>query len=193
MKILFTSAIIPQYYDERKDEYIKSILTLFNFLNKEDIYNIECYLYDNSYLEDYFKNVFYSKTHKPLRNKGVKEIMALKSFIDKCDFDDSDMIIKHTGRYRFLSDYFIKYVNENDFDVVVREGTVDQYFTGTFAIKCNLFKIFLEKIDIVDMESKMINIEKKIYDFINDMNLNKKVLKHIDVYSKINNSDIFIW
>jgi hypothetical protein len=43
------------------------------------------------------------------------------------------------------------------------------------------------------MEKYMVNIEKELYDFSIRKKLNKKVYCKIDIYSKINNNDEYIW
>lgn len=196
MKLLFTSAIINDFYEERKKEYIESInqINLLNLFKIDDIFNIECFLTEDSYLETHLENIIYTKTHKHLRNKGVKEAMALKFFCEKYVFDDEEIVVKHTGRYKFLTSLFIECIYDNlDSDVLVRDGVNNQYFTGTFAIKYKYLKEFLNQLNFDEMELKMISLEKKLYDFILNKKLNKIVYNHIDIYSKINNEKVFIW
>jgi hypothetical protein len=196
MKILFTSAIIPSNYDTRKLEYIESISSLKKYIDINDIYNIECFLQNSSYLEEYLFNTFYSNTHiDTLKNKGVKEALALKSFIDNHKFERNEIVIKHTGRYRFLSRYFINQIEMNKTtDVFVRiNDTYPQYFTGTFAMRFEIFKEFILQLDLNNMEKYMINIEKELYDYLGKSNYSIIEFSNIDVYSKINNTDIVIW
>ncbi len=104
------------------------------------------------------------------------------------------MIVKHTGRYKFLSNFFIKSTFENvNNDVFVRIGQDNQYFFGTFSIKYKFFKNFINNLDFVYMENDMINIEKEFYNYINDNKLIKIEYNNIDVWSKINNETTFIW
>ena len=83
MKVLFTSALIKNYYREREKEYIDSYKALCSIItNVNDIYIIECY----SQQEDTFLNLFngrvhYFHPHKDSFNKGVKEAMCLIDFI----------------------------------------------------------------------------------------------------------------
>ena len=103
MRVIFTSAIIDEYYEERKLEYLDSYNKLLEFFKKDDIFIVECFLNEKSFLEEY-QDVFYSNANNVyIRNKGVKEALSLIKFIESNDIDDDEIIIKHTGRYKFIS------------------------------------------------------------------------------------------
>ena len=194
MRVIFTSAIIDEYYEERKLEYLDSYNKLLEFFKKDDIFIVECFLNEKSFLEEY-QDVFYSNANNVyIRNKGVKEALSLIKFIESNDIDDDEIIIKHTGRYKFISKFLINEINENkNIDLFVREGVNNQYFTGTFAIQYKFFKKFILSLDLNKMEKYMVNIEKELYDFSIRKKLNTKVYCKIDIYSKINNNDEYIW
>jgi hypothetical protein len=151
-------------------------------------------LHQKSFFDEY-QNVFYSKSHnEKIRNKGVREAMGLIKFIESNrEINDNDIVIKHTGRYKFLSKFLLDDIEKNqDKDLFVRENT-NQYFTGTFGMRYKYFKQFLLNLNLNQMEKNMINIEKKIYDFSIQENLNKKTYSNIDIYSNINNQQKYFW
>ena len=148
MKIFFTSALIKEMFEIRKTEYIKSYNVLKDYISKENIFIIECFLNEqNTFLNSFGDNVFYVSENNTANNKGVREASSLIKFIQliKDKVDDDELIIKQTGRYCFLSNYFIEDIKKNaDCDVFVRSGTGAQFFFGCFAIKFKWFKIFLK-------------------------------------------------
>jgi hypothetical protein len=194
MKILLTSATIPSFFEERKNEYQESIDFIKNHSLNGNSTIIETVLFEKSFLEEFDLEIFYSKTHnETIKNKGVKEIMALNSYFYNNKIDDNEMIIKMTGRYRFLSEKFIKEIQKDDFDAYyTTEG--NQVFFGCFALRKKYLIEFINSIDLDEMEKNMINVEKKFYDFLQiKNNIKLKHIDKIDVYSKINNKVVVIW
>lgn len=189
MKIFFTTAIIDNFYSERKQEYIDSFETLSNFLNKQNIYIIECYSNHVNFLEN-LNPVFYTNTHKDLKNKGVKEAMGLISFIlnNKYNIEDNEIIIKQTGRYKLLNNDAINTINNTFFDCYTKiQLEYNQCFTGFFALRFKYLKEFLFNLDLIKMEKESINIEKELYNFITKKNINTYIYSNINLYSNINN------
>jgi len=194
MKIILTSAIIKDFYEERKDEYKKSIDFFENIGFKNDIFFIETVIKGDSYLEDFGVNVFYSKTNdNNLRNKGVKEIIAIKKFFEDKIINDNEIIVKLTGRYKFISDSFLKEIKngENDLYYTTSDG---QAFFGCFAIRKKFIIDFINSLNLSEMERNMINIEFEFINFINKRkDINSKLINKIDVYSNINNQKVVLW
>jgi hypothetical protein len=84
-------------------------------------------------------------------NKGVNELNDIKAVIDAYKIADDDMIIKLTGRYRFLDDSFICTIKEHmtTYDAFVKFFNVctlrfmwDDCVLGLYAIKCKHLKAF---------------------------------------------------
>lgn len=198
MKILFTSAIINDHYEQRKKEYIESFNTLLNYFSKQDIYIIECYSSERvDFLED-LNTVFYTKTDTALNNKGIKEVLALMSFIINAQYsiDDEEIVIKQSGRYKLLNDNFIKIINNTSYDAYIRLGddlTFLQCFTGFFAIRFKYLKEFLFSLDLQTMENYMINLERELYVYLHNKNINKCICSSIGLHSNVNNESIVIW
>lgn len=120
--------------------------------------------------------IYTNPTTNHLRNQGVKEAIGLIKSLEKLEIDDEEIVTKHTGRYRFLSEFFIDDIRKNDdFDAYIREGTDSQYFFGTFGIRYGLFKSFLLGLDLNLMEANMINIERELYNFLHEKNVKTKI------------------
>lgn len=194
MKLLLTSAIIEDHYQERKNEYLESIHTIDSIGLKSDVFLIETVLSKGHFIEDLSIPVFYSNTHvEHLRNKGVKEILALSNFFNSQEIVDNEMIIKLTGRYRFISDFFIREVQKQEYDLY-HTNRGSQSFFGCFAIRKKYFVEFINSLNIVEMENKTINIELEFFNFIQRRDdINSKLYNKIDVYSKINNQTVVLW
>lgn len=194
MKLLLTSAIIEAHYDERKNEYLESVSYIDSIGLKNYVFFIETILSKDHFIEDLQIPVFYSNTHLDyLRNKGVKEILALAKFLNSIEIVEDEMIIKLTGRYRFISDFFIKEVEKQEYDLYYTTRDFQSFF-GCFAIRKKYFIEFINSLNLVEMENRMINIELEFLNFIKRRDdINSKVYNKIDVYSKINNETVVLW
>ena len=172
MKVLYTSALISNKYDDRKVEYQKSFFKLLNFFKKEDITVIECYSQNPDFLDEFGCDLFHSNTHlSKIKNKGVLEILALKKFLES-KTDINFLFLKLTGRYELIDNDFINTINQNPgFDFygkLVDNNT--QVFTGCFAINGLVLLEFINHQDLDFMETNMINFEKLLFDFIKEKN-----------------------
>ena len=195
MKVLFTTALIESFFEERTNEYLESFKVIKEYFLPDDIKIIECYLKKSKcFLEELKCETFFSETDGDFRNKGVKEALAIRAFIEQCFIDEDEIVIKLTGRYRLTSSYIIDEIVRNpDIDSFVRSGTGPQYFTGFFAMRFRNFKSFFQGLDLNNMEGNSINIETELFNFIQNNNFNNKVYDRIDVYSNINNTDKVKW
>ena len=107
-------------------------------------------------------------------------------------FHDDEVIIKQTGRYKFISDLFIKYFNHS-VDVNVLYGENNNCFFGMFAIKFKHLKDFINTLDFEVMENNMISIETLLSQYISQKILSVERHNKIDIYSNINNNHLVIW
>jgi hypothetical protein len=193
MKILFTTALIPQFYENRKQEYIDSFSVSKDLVGLENIFVIECFSNPvDNFLHDLTDNVYYSNTNDSSINKGVKEGRALKKFFEENEFYCEEFLIKQTGRYRFISDLFFTNFNQ-EVDVNVLYGENNNCFFGMFAMKSKHFKNFINSLDFDFMERNMISIETSLSQYIQQKNLSVQKHDKLDVYSNINNSHVVIW
>lgn len=193
MKIILTSALINKHFDERKEEYLKSI----KYFEEEQLLHrvsiIETVIESNSFLEELGYDVFYSKTlNNNLKNKGVKEILAIKKYLDSINIDADELVVKLTGRYRLESNFFINSIMEGDNDAYYLQVD-NQTFFGCFAIKKKYLDEFISTLNLQEMEIGMINIELMFANYLRNKKIKKKKLKRLDLHSNINNDGIVIW
>ncbi len=170
-RIVYTSALLPRFYEERKEEYIASFKKLAEY--GYDPYVIEaCCPAPPSFLERYSSHVFYANVNNySLKNKGVQEAMSLLAGFNHYAFDDQEMIVKITGRYLFENDSFLKMVeNHPEIDAFVKcdpnHPPYSRIFTGCFALRYKLFKELLDHVDLKKMEEEMVDIETEMAHFI---------------------------
>lgn len=172
MELVITSALIPFKFDQRQIEYEKSINKVKTIFSDCQINVVECFANDSGFLKNITDNVFISNTHNEnIKNKGVLELMSLRKYFDSKP-NSNKLIIKLTGRYEFVDEYFKKLINANpnyEFYGKLTDNST-QIFTGCFAIRENLFRQFITEVDLVSMEKKMINFEKLIFDFVQNKN-----------------------
>ena len=192
MKILFTTALTPDFYENRKKEYIESFDISKNLIGLENIQIIECLKSDGDFLNELTDKIYFSNTNDNSLNKGVKEGKSIKKFLDDNTFDDEEIIIKQTGRYKFISNLFFNNLDK-DVDVNVLYGENNNCFFGVFAIKFKWFKHFINTLDFIYMENNFISIETLLSNYISKQNLVVKKHEKIDVYSNINNNHLVIW
>ncbi len=189
MKVLATSALIPENYQIRKWEYQQSFSTINRF--GHDLYVTECYQEAGpAFIEEYSKNVYYSNVNANLRNKGVNETNALIKAFEYFNFDPEDLIVKITGRYILETDSFFK--NLEDFDCVYNPRG-DQAFFGCFALKARIFYDMLCSFDKSKMEEEMINVEYLIARYIEKHSIKTKLVNQIGMRCNIaHNGDVLI-
>ena len=200
LKILFTSALIPHNYEERKREYIHSLQVLGQNGLVADTFVVESgppTIF--SFFEEFCEHVFYSGTNNlSLRNKGVNELQSLINFCHSQEIDDEQMVVKLTGRYFFENDSFFQYLNSHpDLDAAVsfREKTLDNCClqTGCFAMKGKYFKEWLKKVDLQKLEAEMIDIEWDFTRFVRALMLQGakvEILDKIGVTAHIADADL---
>jgi hypothetical protein len=155
IKFVCTAAIIPNNYDNRKQQYIKSLLLLKG--HGIDAYLIESCQKGPTFLDEYCNHVCYSHTQNPrYLNYGINEALSLISGLKFFGFDPDDTVIKFTGRYSLESDEFVQLVKNNaDADAIVRSWDEGNAYTALFAIKLKYFLDFLENnIDYEEMHQK---------------------------------------
>lgn len=198
LKIICTAALIQNQFENRKKEYIKS----FNFLKQIGFepYIVESCVSGPTFLDQFSKNVFYSKTNNlNLRNKGVNEAQSLRAALKKFPLKDEDLILKLTGRYFFHTNNFIKLIDTNPtYDCFVKLDQFGQVFTGCFAMRFKYFKDLFEQLDLDKMESKMISIESAVAEYIkfNSSKLKVFFVEQLDLTANIfgyGNCQITFW
>lgn len=188
IKIVCTSALKPQNYEERKQQYIHALSLLKNKYGF-DFYLVESIANSPTFLDEYCNHICYTHSNDAsLVNYGINEAVSLIMAFEQLNFEPDTMIIKLTGRYPLENDEFIKIVEQNmDADVIARTWHEGDACTGLFAIRLRYFVDFLTNhIDFAKMETHNIPLEhffgayitkikkegakivplKKMYDFV---------------------------
>jgi len=141
-----------QNYELRKNEYLQSIRKTLSYLPA----SIKPIIVENSglkssYLDELNIPVCYTDNNrKKYWRKGVHELEDIKAVITQFNIKDSDMIIKITGRYHPLSDFFFNHVLKNVekdaflsfFNVCTHEYMENDCVLGFYAIRCKYLKKF---------------------------------------------------
>ena len=102
-------------------EIINSITNNVNLIIKPIIVENNGMLHSHTFLNEISPNidVIYTSNNKhDYSHKGSNEIMDIKEVIEKCNIQDDDIVIKITGRYKLLSNYFLQQIldNYNNYD-----------------------------------------------------------------------------
>lgn len=171
IRVVCTTALIPLNYEMRKEEYIRSMDTLKSY-GYEPYIMEAIHPFSPSFFDEYTQHVYYSNVNNPkLVNKGVNEARSMMEGFDFYEFDDDDMIVKLTGRYRLISRDFLQIVEDHpEVDVFVKcdpgyPKPLGKVFTGCFAIRYKFFKELLENLDLEKMERELIDIEVEVANF----------------------------
>lgn len=168
IRLMLTVALTNNHAEFRKQQYIKS-LNIFAQYGYPNPYIVEALKkHGPTFLDDYSNNVFYATTNNPLlQNNGINEALTLKEASYHFNFAPDDMIIKLTGRYHLLSDYFLKLVENNpQYDAFVKVNEDGNVFILGFAMKCKYLQEMYNTIDYHSAEYQHIPMEYKTGDYI---------------------------
>jgi hypothetical protein len=192
MIILFTSALISEYYEQRKNEYIESFNSLISFNLCDYTEILEC-INDGgtkSFLDDLTDKVYYTNMNYRFKNKGVNEILNIKKYLDIRQMNDEEKIIKMTGRYILQNNFFVEKCKYEDYDVIFRRDNHEQVFFGLFCAKKKVLIDFINSIDWNYVELRFISIEKIFAEFLQLRNYTKLELQELHIKCNINNNDL---
>ena len=191
IKVLYTAAIIPRDYENRKNCYIRNLQMLKQY--GCDVYVVESCQSGPTFLDDFCDHVCYTKSNDPSALPSYNETTSVKIGLEHFNFDHDEMIIKVTGRYVLETDEFISLVNANlDADLIARKwedfqaggGKQHDAYTGCFAIKVKYlhdiinnyyFKHAFESYHI-GSEVHLYAIEWALGDYIEDNKYLKKII-----------------
>jgi hypothetical protein len=189
MTILFTSALIDFFFDQRKNEYTQSFEVLKSFGLEENIHIIECTAKFDTFLDKLTSKVFYTNQNYKYKNKGVNEILNIKFFLDNHLIDDEETIIKLTGRYILQDNSFIEACKEK-YDVTVKFDIHRQAFFGCLGLKKKVLTDFINSTDWLEVENNFICIEKSFAEFLINRNYDILEIGKINIKCNINNNDL---
>jgi hypothetical protein len=194
--VIITTANIAEGYESRKRQYINSIETCLKYASLFDSYTIlECVSDNEDYLNQY--NVFYSKENNPYSNKGLNELNHLKSFLKQSSFNDTDGIIKLSGKYMINNSYFFEKVlqlkNEydsifkNDDDVYAGNG----YHTFFYYIKKKVWLDTIKNVEFSLTNNTPIEWDFKEYLMVKERHIEIDKLG-ITAYQGANSEKVFV-
>ena len=162
--IVCTAALIPIRYNQRKNQYIRSLNVLRRY--GYDPYVVESCVAGPTFLDEHCNNVCYTLSNDAqLRNKGVNESVSLLMALEKWQFKDDDIILKLTGRYLLQSDALLRFLENNEDVVALAKYAKENYstvLTGCFAMRCDLMKKMYASFDYDWMEREMICVEHEV-------------------------------
>ena len=174
-RLLLSAALADNHYEFRKNQYIDAFTALAKYGYK-DLYIVEALTKSGpTFLDNYSHNVFYATCNNSgIKNQGINESKTILEALDYYNFDPDDMIIKITGRHCFISDYFLKLVENNStYDAFVKicHGLMPSWADGMvptmcFAMKCKYLHEMYEQIDYTQMLEQDIPIEWIVADYI---------------------------
>lgn len=186
IRVVCTSALIPECYGPRKQQYIRCINLLKSYNYQPYIFEA-CHPSPPTFFEDHAQHVFYSNVNdNQLRNKGVNEARSMMEGFKHYQFNDNDMIVKVTGRYHLESRHFLNLVENNpEVDVFVKCDPwhpipLGRVITGCFAMRSRLFKEMLENLDLIKMEDEMIDIEIEVARFVKKLISRGSAVMYVD-------------
>ena len=174
--LIFTSAILKDQFDLRRDEYLKSLQKLRSFGIEPWI--IEATNISASFFDHVSNQVFYPQQHDySASNKGINETVSIFATIPFLDFDDEDIVVKCTGRYFFHDSHFFDMIRKTaaDYDAWGIYGknfvSSNHLFTGCFAMRWKYYKQYIETLTqhftvVADRSSGGIGVEQLSADFI---------------------------
>jgi hypothetical protein len=172
IKVVCTAALLPREYERRQQEYTQGINRIkeFGFMP----YIVESCALGPTFLDTLSDRVWYAHTNDyTKKNIGVNEAKALLAFFEHNHFNDEDLIVKVTGRYYFVDDYFLQYVAHNEYDAYVKDVAklyghdFLDVFTACFAMKYKYLIEFLRQLDFEKMEKEWLAMEWLLGDYIN--------------------------
>ena len=180
--------------DIRKNQYIKGINKLKKIIQDLIFENYKIIVVENNGKRDTILNMLDCEVHytennfKKTANKGLKELQDILDCIDKYKINDTDFIVKMTGRYTLDDDSefmnIIKNIHNSKYDCVIKYGPyfnpvnyrMNDCITGLIGMSC-LYVKQIEKPnenECVEWKwSKVTNLidDNKIY-LVNNLGIN---------------------
>jgi hypothetical protein len=171
MLVVATSADIPLMKEMRDSEYLETISWIEkNITDQEKVIFLESVITEGSFIEKYYP-VYYSKIHNPdYQNIGANLGNSMKKLFEIFHPDD-DLICQMTGRYHFRDRYFFDTIHQNPGYDFYGKNVDGQYFTGCFAMRKEYLIDWLNTTDWTQLNSRMLNIEKSLFDYVKTNNL----------------------
>ena len=143
----------------RKSQYINGINQLKKIIHDLNIENYKIIIVENNGIRNTFLNTLDCEVHYTennnlaTENKGYKELQDILDCIDKYKINDTDFIVKMTGRYilhdnsEFMN--IIKNIHKTNYECVIKYGSyfnpvnykMDDCITGLIGLLCYYVKL----------------------------------------------------
>jgi hypothetical protein len=161
--------------DKRKQQYYLAIANVLNLCPSEITpIIVENSCVDKSYLDVFKCDVVYTKSSAPLRegdlllHKGHNELNDIKYVIQKYNIQDSDMIIKMTGRYLlFQNEFFTSVLANPTKDAFFRQYNVCTYEKDDISIVLGLFALRAKYFTNFEYRNHEVGAEEDFRTYIN--------------------------
>ncbi|MBL4674911.1 MAG: hypothetical protein JKY70_01690 [Mucilaginibacter sp.] len=174
--LIITTANIPEAYEARREQYIRSIEAALRYHKFFDSYTVlECVSKHEDYSDNY--DTFYSQTGNPFKDKGHNELSHLKDYLQQLALPADTSIIKLSGKYLIEDSYFFERVLEfqqdfdsmfkNDNDVYVGNG----YHTFFYYIKKQLLLDAIGSVNLSDNNIRPIEWDLKEFLMIKERHI----------------------
>jgi len=178
----------------RKKQYIYGINKLKKIIKDLNILNYKIIIIENngkrcSFLDMLDCDVYYTENNfLQTGNKGIKELQDILDCINKYNINDTDFIVKMTGRY-ILNDNsefmnIIKNIHNTNYDCVIKYGSynrpvnykMNDCITGLIGMSCYYIKLIEKPNEDECVEwkwAKVTNLinNEKIY-LVNNLDIN---------------------
>jgi len=142
----------------RKDQYINGINTIKKMIQSSHIENYKLIVVENNgkrptFLDTLDCDVYYTENNfLRTNNKGIKELQDILDCIKKYNINDTDFIVKMTGRYilqdnsEFMN--IITHIHTTEYECVIKFGSylhpvtyrMDDCITGLIGMSCRYIK-----------------------------------------------------
>jgi len=144
--------------ETRKTQYINGVCQLKKVIKLLNIENYKIIIVENNGIRNTFLNlldceVYYTHNNcLPINNKGYKELQDILDCIERYNINNTDFIVKLTGRYilednsEFMN--IIKNIHNTKYDCVIKYGPyfnpvnykMDDCITGLIGMSCFYIK-----------------------------------------------------
>ncbi len=180
---LLTTSVINKYLKEeqkhaersdelRKERYMTSIMKNIQILSSYP--NVKVLIVENNgsgntylnvFQEQYKASILYTNYNQHnYYHKGYAEMYDIKAVIKAFELKDDDIIIKMTGRYHMVNDYFVKSIVENEekydaffkfYNVCLKRYMHNDCILGAFALRVKHLRAFEYKDIYLSPEAEM--------------------------------------
>jgi len=155
--LIITTSLYNKYkknnFENRDENYLNSIKKTLDLLPPSITpIIVENNSLNKSYLDNFNINVHYTNNNKNIYyHKGINELEDIKSVINKYNINDTDIIIKLTGRYYLLNNFVFNHIidNQNNYDIFIKFFNVceeiyndNDCILGLYGIRCKYLKEF---------------------------------------------------